>query len=506
MHLNIPPKGESAVRWWTRSLKWVLLGVLIPELVVLAAWRQWLSARKMSRELEQIFKQQEAEKGAIPRRHKWTIEHSYYAGMGGFVFDLDRLPQGRDAVFTAPERLTLTASGVLLLARCGRLPDIDRESIWDKSKADGLSKTLVCIQAAWMIGQTLGRLVAEIPITLLEVNTLGHIFCAFIIYILWWRKPKEVKAPTVLEGRWTGDIASYMYMSSRISGQKLNGLLVLNKWIRPELAELAWYPYVDSDTSVASEDGSLLTPSQESATQSATDVINAVNGSNTERQSPDGELKRRPLHAITELPETVIKATPMASDTDEDAHIRQNRRSACAHAIQDYQAIRNQFQPTTSGAWHKPELAHLVTDVATNWPSDYYLPGIPGELMGMALWLSSSLYGGIHIAAWSDYFPTGAEKFLWRFSATFIASSGAIWLAACLIAFRWRWASEYWDRFIELRAWWPEYAAWGLLATACGLAYIFARVFLVVGAIVSLRRLPNAAYQTPDWTAVFPHL
>ncbi|KAI9713056.1 MAG: hypothetical protein M1820_001041 [Bogoriella megaspora] len=493
MHLNIPPKGETKVQYWLRSLKWVALGVLVPELVILSAWRQWLSARRMSKELNKIFKEQNDGKSAF-RRFEWTISHSYFAGMGGFVFEKEFLPQGEKTLFNAPERLTLTASGVLLLARCGHLPDVHRDVIWDKSKADGLAKTVVCVQAAWMIVQIGGRLVVHEPVTLLEVNTLGHIFCAFIIYVLWWKKPKEVNAPISLEGPWTEQLAAFMYMSSRISGQKPSGRIKLPQWIKPELSELAWYPSTSSPDHVSASprDESEVPPIEEEVPNIAT-------------KWSDGELRKRPEHTITALPATVIK--PSLSTGHSDDLTRQARLDACTEAITTYPAIQNLFHhPSEDCPWLKPEVVHLATDVATNWPSDYYLPGISGELMGMALWLSSSLYGGIHIAAWSEYFPTAAERFLWHFSSLYIAASGAFWLLLCVIAFRWPWASSYWDRFIELRAWKLEYAVLGLVSTVCGLAYIFARVFLVVDAVISLRRLPSGAYETPDWTTIFPHL
>jgi hypothetical protein len=492
MHLNIPPKAETQAQYWSRSLKWVALGVLIPELVVLSAWRQWLSARRMGKELGKIFREQAAQKN-YPRRFEWTITHSYYAGMGGFAFEKEFLPQGDRTLFDSPNRLTLTASGVLLLAKCGHLPDIDRDTICDKSKADGLAKALVCLQATWMIIQIVGRLLGHQPITLLEVNTLGHIFCAFVIYVLWWNKPKEVNVPTVLEGPWTRLLAAYMYMSSRISGCKPTGFIKLSQWIKPELSELAWYPIKESDLEPAmvSEEPNRITTSQEI-------------GQDTTKGSI-GELKPRPADTVTCSPSTVIK--PSLSPKQSSDLTKQARLDAGIEAITKYPAIRDLFHPPSDDcSWLKPELVHLVTDVATNWPSDYYLPGISGELMGMALWLSSSLYGGIHMAPWSEYFPTVAEQLLWRFSATYVASSGAFWLLLCVIAFRWPWASWYWDRFIELRAWKVEYAILGLGATICGLAYIFARVFLVVDAIVSLRRLPDGAYETPDWTSIFPHL
>ena len=44
MHLNLPPEDEPERKEWVRQAKWSLMGVVAPELVVLAAWRQWTSA------------------------------------------------------------------------------------------------------------------------------------------------------------------------------------------------------------------------------------------------------------------------------------------------------------------------------------------------------------------------------------------------------------------------------------------------------------------------------
>jgi hypothetical protein len=76
----------------------------------------------------------------------------------------------------------------------------------------------------------------------------------------------------------------------------------------------------------------------------------------------------------------------------------------------------------------------------------------------------------------------------------------------CIIAYRFPWASVYWDRFIALQAWWFEYTLFGLIAAICDIAYIFARFFLVVDAFVSLRKLPASAYDTPKWSSIIPHL
>ena len=44
MHLNVPPYGESTLQFWVRNIKWALLGIFGPELIVFIAWKQYQSA------------------------------------------------------------------------------------------------------------------------------------------------------------------------------------------------------------------------------------------------------------------------------------------------------------------------------------------------------------------------------------------------------------------------------------------------------------------------------
>ena len=59
LHLNIPPKNEPKREYWMRHTRWVLLGVIIPELVILSAWRQWASARELHFEMRRIVGEEE---------------------------------------------------------------------------------------------------------------------------------------------------------------------------------------------------------------------------------------------------------------------------------------------------------------------------------------------------------------------------------------------------------------------------------------------------------------
>lgn len=121
------------------------------------------------------------------------------------------------------------------------LPDIKAQDVKDKSKADGLAKGIVILQAGWMLIQTIGRSEASLPVSPLEVNTVAHVFCAFVVYVLWWRKPREVSEPTVLRGTWANKLAAFMFMSSRISGETPDRLFGTTAANTPELSR---YDYV----------------------------------------------------------------------------------------------------------------------------------------------------------------------------------------------------------------------------------------------------------------------
>jgi hypothetical protein len=148
--------------------------------------------------------------------------HAFYAQMGGFVVEINdpAAPFLRNK--PTPFRVSLTAQAIRLLSQCGHLPDIYKEFIADKSKADSLAKLLVCVQAVWCLLQFIGRLASHLPVTLLEVNTLGHAICALAIYMSWWYKPLDVRDPYVLSGDWIPSLCAYMWMCSDISKHSLD--------------------------------------------------------------------------------------------------------------------------------------------------------------------------------------------------------------------------------------------------------------------------------------------
>lgn len=246
LHLNIPQHGKSSVQRW-RKLRWLIMGLLAPELVAYTAWYQRRAASRLTGIMKIILKikpsavnhrtvmarfmarlvfkdrksnDHDIEMSAprnIKHRHPWTMTHSFYASMGGFAFDTDEakpqfLPNGRT-------RLAISSKGLIYIAERepDLIPDLSRDFIRDKSKADGLAKLLVCLQALWFCVQCILRIAQGYGVGLLELNIFGHAICALLIYTLWWEKPLDIEEPTLLSGEKTWELCALMCMSSCVA-------------------------------------------------------------------------------------------------------------------------------------------------------------------------------------------------------------------------------------------------------------------------------------------------
>ena len=56
VHLDLPKHDEHQVRYAYRYLKWSILGVFGPELIIWAAWRQYISARALTKYIREVRK------------------------------------------------------------------------------------------------------------------------------------------------------------------------------------------------------------------------------------------------------------------------------------------------------------------------------------------------------------------------------------------------------------------------------------------------------------------
>jgi len=154
-------------------------------------------------------------------------------------------------------------------------------------------------------------------------------------------------------------------------------------------------------------------------------------------------------------------------------------------------------------AQERVRLRSFVTDPAgwsgvrqclAHGASDMLIPGSLEVSMQRGVFLLailSALYGGVHALAWNAHFPSHIEQILWRCSAIIIAGGGfGVWLLLV--------TSD-----METN---PIFFIFYLLLVLSPLAYVFARIFLVTEAFISVRSLPVGAYNTVSWAQDFPHV
>jgi len=97
-------------------------------------------------------------------------------------------------------RATLTPDDLLRFVREGfvEMPVIAEGDIEDRSKGDVLSKLVAILQLVWFIIQLIARCVQNLPVTLLEIDTLGLAALTCIAYGLWWKKPMNIGRPHIV--------------------------------------------------------------------------------------------------------------------------------------------------------------------------------------------------------------------------------------------------------------------------------------------------------------------
>ena len=177
LHLNVPALGERYMQRWFRKLRWMIMAIMAPELVVGFATGQKVEAARSI-----VMWKRSGYDG-------WTMRHGYYANMGGFVL------QPRDS---KPFPINAKQLHYLVTRNYTPYPSTTAKEIWDKSKQDGFQKLLAMVQTGWFVVQVLGRAIQHMPVTTLELTTFTYVFCTFASYYQWSHKPLDVESPTII--------------------------------------------------------------------------------------------------------------------------------------------------------------------------------------------------------------------------------------------------------------------------------------------------------------------
>jgi hypothetical protein len=211
------PKDKRRTRgyWWRKQLFFEIYWVLIPNgerilgflLTMLApegyayyAVRQNLSANACKIEFEAL-------RPNCHPPHGWSLAHTYFAGMGGFVVH-------SNIATSSPVVTRLSAKSLLRLLQhddyhqridCGLFPS--EEELHDRSKSNAVTKGVVVLQIVWFVANCITRLARRLPTTQLEMSIFGTAVCSLVSYVTHFEKPHAVKTAIAVLS-FDGDIPS----------------------------------------------------------------------------------------------------------------------------------------------------------------------------------------------------------------------------------------------------------------------------------------------------------
>ncbi|KAI0521982.1 hypothetical protein F5B22DRAFT_594916 [Xylaria bambusicola] len=196
LHLNLPAPSDSNRTVVCRRIRWLLVGLLAPELILMFSFAQFTSAQQSVEDMKNID------------RNNWTLVHGFYADSGGFQL---HVPNYKPFPITAKQVVYLTQHGYI------DMPTITKLEINDKSKANRETKVLAFVQTGWLVTKLIARAGQGLQITPYELTTVALLVCSFTTLILWWNKPLDVRAPTPVHLK--GDLKIILEQAGDATGQ-----------------------------------------------------------------------------------------------------------------------------------------------------------------------------------------------------------------------------------------------------------------------------------------------
>ena len=466
----------------------------------------------------------------------WTLTHGFYAVMGGFAFDSSNasepfLPHART-------RAALTAEGIRFLFEHepDLLPPISTEEIEDKSKADGLKKFLVCVQAGWFCASCISRLASALPISLLELNAMGHAACALLIYVMWWRKPLDVSEPTLIGGDKAMPLLAFMWMCSRVSAEGMKSQDVHGRlrdefdalWIfgQPRFEDLIFEddPVAVKDSGGKHGDGNTTTPSTAASRKERSEDYSrsfrhysSAAPMGLRYQLVNWLHSKRPFGCFgIRFPAGLgVRRTAI----DHVSLLDITRWRLCHEAIQKYQL--------------EADVRSRHTKRSRTYDQDSRVDARIGNLLSLRsskpyeVWfgfaVAGLLYGGLHLLAWNAPFSSRLEQILWRVAASSVSATPLVLVPLALVfgngglrqgsedltsmirhrkvELTERWV-KYWARVAAIILFFPFFC----ISPFLWFAYVLGRVYLVVECFKNITHLPEEAFQDASWSAYFPHI
>ena len=177
------------------SIDWTVVTVMFPELYTAIAYDDLVRACRTRAELSKALQETD---GFFPQGGISKV-HGFFANMGGFAIRCrDTSQKGSPTAL-----FHLNGKSLLALLECERqarsiVPLLSRMEIEDRSKSNLFAKSVVLLQVLYYCASCVVRWTEGLPVTPLEIGTLGFAVCSIISFGLLFLKPRSVNTTTVI--------------------------------------------------------------------------------------------------------------------------------------------------------------------------------------------------------------------------------------------------------------------------------------------------------------------
>ncbi|KAF8062469.1 hypothetical protein FPV67DRAFT_272628 [Lyophyllum atratum] len=418
VHPNMPAPEDPAWKVAKRRAGLMIWTTLAPELVIFWAIRQWLASRELADKYS---------------GHGWTKTHGYFVQMGGFALYEGEI---RKKVLSTADLEELFTEGQVAF------PTTTEEEILDRSKGDGLSKTIAMCQTTWFVAQCIARHAQGLVITELEIVTLAFAALNGITYFFWWNKPLDVRCSIpvfLLPGPdWTEQVVkpkkpkySLWHRISETTQNLCDHCSQIFTTIFPKRSNKVEYQALQADR---------------------TDVL----------PFPFNVLFNNFLRPASEF----------VNEDRGDGRIIPTSRVTTRNAEDIEESRRRWFKSNY-------RIAILVIVLGTS-------------------------FGAIHCTAWSSPFSSNAERVLWRVCSLILLCMPLLTLASFGVHEVYFLSSDTYKSLEEaLRG---VGSLLDFLAIVGAPLYAIARLILIVEAFIGLRALTPGALAELEWSSIIPHI
>ena len=451
--------------------------------------------------------------GSPAPRSNYTLGQAFFIVAGGLAIESKAFPK--------EARLIITPAGALELARLRLLDPIPADVIDDKTKADPITKLLVCIQAGWFILQSIARVSQSLPLTLIEIHVLAHVSVALTMYLFWFRKPYDTRSPFVITSQEVVDIAVLFSLHQPANSMGKDGKSTVNTENYRSQDKHTMRCVLKDDLNTASlanfqlqEPTKILHTRFERTLRRLKDTMRRV----LKYDLKTASLEYHQLQEPTQILQTHVERALR--------RLKANKQ----HLVYFNSAQGTVFYPSTylvsKLSDYKPNPGFDLVSHETSTRDEqrrrkpvYEL--LPTNDSGLYSWtfVLSVSYGAFHLSAWNAHFPTTVESWLWRGAGLCIVGGLPLPAVGVILAAPFLPIVQAKDSpNSTLGKIWAKTWARIVVAPLISLPYVViyafflpmalspvARLYFLIEAFISLRSPAPRTYDTVEWTQFWPH-